>query len=627
MSSPDLSLLMTGATGMVGSTTLAHLLRLGVHCSVLVRSKHGHSPASRLESILRRFETAWAARLPRPDVFDFDLVTPEQGADARLLKRQAGRWDAMLHCAANLSFAPASQSPCNEPYRTNVGGTESVLSLVRDLKIPRLHHVSTAYVCGQREGRVFENENDIGQSFANDYEHSKSIAESKVTKAAAECWFDTLTIYRPSIVIDRSGLAPVSNDRTIHGAFSMYQSLAARFGLPNLASDESWFGKLGFGGLERKNLVEVDWVARVIAAIIHQPKWDGRTIHLTAIDGTSIKDLETAFQQATSDWLTTRSSLSGKNTNGSVFAQSQTSGEAKPKTAPDPLARAAEPFVATFLPYFRDDPTFDRRQIDEVITGEKLPPPPVIGTDAILEIANRWAGASSGATKRPHPIRPIADKQVPSSRLRKPFESSATDNQPAPNAGDLGHARQCNDDVVICGFDVRLPGHVNGIADFEELLFDGRSAIEPMPVERLDRSLYFDARRQMTGKTYSDRGGCVDDLPPDSELQHQIDLLGRFDVTHTQLAHVAASALRHAFGDADVGTKSRWNPNRAGVFVGHSGGTRDGGPLAMATLADEAVGVLEDTDVGQKIGPATRNRLRQRVAEAIRSNRPTSNDR
>jgi hypothetical protein len=64
-----------------------------------------------------------------------------------------------------------------------------------------LLHLSTAYVCGERSGRVAEGELDVGQRFANGYESSKAEAERLVRAAQQQGGISAVA--RPSIVVGR----------------------------------------------------------------------------------------------------------------------------------------------------------------------------------------------------------------------------------------------------------------------------------------------------------------------------------------------------------------------------------------------------------------------------------------
>ncbi len=602
-------LLVTGATGMVGSYVIAEMMKRSkesgseVNLIAVARAKGKLSAADRIDAILSKFEDHWGQALPRPIVMQGDLLQPGLGlgkSDSKLIRKSCNR---VLHSAASLSFAPASESPDNEPYRTNVDGTENLIKLCTNVGIESFHHISTAYVCGIRSGRVLENESNVGQDFANDYERSKTIAESMVEDAFGS---KSLTAYRPSIVIDRTGLAPVSGDRTIYGAYSMYQMLASRFGLPE---DGVWFRNLGFEGDERKNLIDVDWIARAIATIVDDQRHHGVTHHLTTTDGTSIKTLDSAFRIATEKWL------SGRRVSPRREAANQ---QTIPGSVKQEIDQMADPFVRTFLPYFRDDPTFDRTNIDRVIATTDLDPTPSIGQDQLLDMIQNWSAPIPSKKKSTGPSSTSKARVVDLVKDPVSVESSTkskTDKEES-NA----------DDVVICGYAVRLPGGVDDANDFRELLFGGKSAIAKMPSDRLNRSLYFDSQRGIPGKTYTEMGGCVEPKPLSKRVEKEIKKLGKFDLTHRQFAQVATKAFRATFGVDRLNQLDGIDVGRAGVFVGHSGGTESGGPLAMATMAEAASSLIDQTQIGSALDQRAKRKLIDSMTDSIRSNRPKRTD-
>lgn len=180
---------------------------------------------------------------------------------------------------------------------------------------------------------------------------------------------------------------------------------------------------------------------------------------------------------------------------------------------------------------------------------------------------------------------------------------------------------EINDSIVVVGHAVRLPGGINSVADFERLLFAGRSAIDEMPAERFDRALYYDAQRGLAGKAYTELGGCVSSEPLDAMVEDRISELGTFDLTHRQFAQVAVRAWEE--GLARVSGLA----GRSGVYVGHSGGTDQGGPLAMARLAELAVDHLRGIESFQSFGESVAVGVMSSVVKRIQQNRPRTADR
>ena len=326
--------LLTGGTGLVGGLVLAQLMRNEIPVALVVRGNRRQLAVERVDILMRRLEERFGRLFVRPVVLEGDMCQPGLGlsdADRRWIAANCG---SVIHSAANLLFRPASEHPDNEPYRTNVEGTRYLLEVMISAQITEWHYVSTAYIAGLRSGMILEQESNVGQQFGNDYERSKTLAEQMLTQSTA---IRSLTIYRPSIVIDLHPTTSMRSDQTINSAFVMFQTLSQRFGLPERGE---WFRRLGFGGEERKNIVTVDWVATMIAQIYRRPALHGSTYHLTSPNGTSASLLEDGFRAAV-----------------------QNSGAKLPPRRAEAMAlidEHAAPFVAAFKPYFRDDPKFDR---------------------------------------------------------------------------------------------------------------------------------------------------------------------------------------------------------------------------------------------------------------------------
>ena len=151
--------------------------------------------------------------LPRPVVIEGDLLSKGlglEGADVRWLSRHC---TSVIHNAASLSFH--SRERDDEPWLSNVTGTRQVLDLCRRTGIRQFHHVSTAYVCGLRNGRILESELDAAQEFGNDYERSKIEAERMVRDAD---FLSPVTVYRPSIIV---GDSRTGRTTTYHGFYAL----------------------------------------------------------------------------------------------------------------------------------------------------------------------------------------------------------------------------------------------------------------------------------------------------------------------------------------------------------------------------------------------------------------------
>ena len=173
--------LLTGATGLVGGFLLRYLLDADVSIAVPVRATRSESPAARIDAVMRRWEELSGCSLRRPVVLEGDLCKPFLGLDRDSRRWIANHCDRVVHNGASMTFRENQRT--GEPFRTNVDGVRNLLDVCQDAGIRQFHHVSTAYICGLRTGRVLETELDLGQENGNVYEKSKMVGEKLVRGA------------------------------------------------------------------------------------------------------------------------------------------------------------------------------------------------------------------------------------------------------------------------------------------------------------------------------------------------------------------------------------------------------------------------------------------------------------
>lgn len=193
--------LMTGATGFVGGAIALELLdRTSDHVVAVVRRGRGADPTARLRKALREMAVGYdrthllGAVDSRVSAVEGDITEPGCGVDGSTL----GGFDQFWHCAASLRYEEEFRE---EIERHNVDGTEHAIDLVRQLNVPTLNYISTAYVAGARSGVVLEEPSTRLDLANNVYEASKMRAEQLV---AAEGEMRRVRILRPSIVIGHS---------------------------------------------------------------------------------------------------------------------------------------------------------------------------------------------------------------------------------------------------------------------------------------------------------------------------------------------------------------------------------------------------------------------------------------
>ena len=280
-------LLLTGATGLVGRHLLRDLLAADVPVAAMVRP--GKGPAT-LEGIMGHWEQQAGRSLPRPIVIEGDLCLPDVVPDESQRHWLSAHCDQILNCAASMTFREDKRG---EPFRTNVDGTRHLLELCRSRGIRRFHQVSTAYLCGLRQGRIMESEVDVGQELGNVYEQSKLKAEKMVRSAD---FLVERTFYRPASVVGDSATGYVTSFHGFYLPLQLAHAMAGR--VPVAEMNQRFFARLGLKGDEGKNLVPVDWLSQAIVYLVTHPEHHGRTYHLASSDPVPVVEVQQVIREA-----------------------------------------------------------------------------------------------------------------------------------------------------------------------------------------------------------------------------------------------------------------------------------------------------------------------------------------
>ena len=168
-----LTILVTGAAGLIGGEVCARLAARGHRVLAMVRR-------------CKEVRGNDGALVPVAQVLAGDVTEPLMGLNPAQLSA-----DIVIHCAASLEF----DAPEAVLQAVNVEGTRNALALAEALGADFIH-VSTAYVCGLTQGPIPEGPVPAGTQFANRYEASKARAEAAVAASGLR-----FAIARPSIVL------------------------------------------------------------------------------------------------------------------------------------------------------------------------------------------------------------------------------------------------------------------------------------------------------------------------------------------------------------------------------------------------------------------------------------------
>jgi nucleoside-diphosphate-sugar epimerase len=272
------SLLLTGATGLIGHQVLARLLARGRRVVALVRN--GANDLARLESLLAPLgiDVRHDLRRGMLGLLAGDIC---KGIDA-LSGPLRGSVDSIIHAAACTRFDADHDG---NPHQTNVDGTDRLLAWAEAHDVARLHLLSTAYVCGR--GRP-ENVHSVPETpaardpvdgFHNAYERSKWRCERLCCDWARQNPARALTILRPSIVVGEYASGRTTRFTGFYLAVRAAEAVAALLHRRDVGGAPPVL-RLQGRPEGRQNIVPVDYVADMIAAIACDRRHHGRVYHL-----------------------------------------------------------------------------------------------------------------------------------------------------------------------------------------------------------------------------------------------------------------------------------------------------------------------------------------------------------
>lgn len=174
----DKKILVTGATGFVGSYLVRLLLEKGYKIRGLKRST---SKFDLLYDIKDQVE--WV------DVDINDVVGLEDAFEGVT---------HVCHCAASISFHPRD---VRQMHKTNVGGTTNIVNLCLHKNVKKLIHISSIAALGRSKDRLDLNEKCqwIESKDNSNYAITKHLAEQEVWRGTAEGL--ATVIVSPSVVV------------------------------------------------------------------------------------------------------------------------------------------------------------------------------------------------------------------------------------------------------------------------------------------------------------------------------------------------------------------------------------------------------------------------------------------
>lgn len=209
-----------------------------------------------------------------------EITQRDVGLDSRALGELRDEVHTVVHAASGYHLGVDKR----RTEELNIDATRRVLEFCGALpRLRRLHHVSTAWVCGDRSGVILEDELETGQHFQNTWQRTRFVAELEVRRQMNRI---PTTIHRPSLVVgDRhsGALGRMAGP-------SFFVSLCMREPARVLAHcDDPRTMPL--------HIAPIDYVAEAIAAADGVAWTQGRTLHLTDPNPLTVGDAVRLIQE------------------------------------------------------------------------------------------------------------------------------------------------------------------------------------------------------------------------------------------------------------------------------------------------------------------------------------------
>ncbi|MFJ8019183.1 thioester reductase domain-containing protein [Streptomyces sp. NPDC096311] len=263
---PPRRILLTGATGFLGSHMLLDLLRHSdAHVYCLVRAADEEAALGRLGEALKGYELPWSSEVRRRvTVLPGDIRRPHLGLSDELWTTLTHELDSVVGVAAAVDFLRGYQSL----RQSNVVGSLTLAELAATGRPKPLHHISSIAVFNE-VGITAMGEDDplahVDRLVAG-YDQTKWAAEVALRRARDHGLI--VTALRPGGIggHTRTGAYnPQDLSSGLLSAFGRFRTVPA-------------FNHL--------NAAPVDWVSRVAVGVVCEPDAWGYDYHLTGVPNT-----------------------------------------------------------------------------------------------------------------------------------------------------------------------------------------------------------------------------------------------------------------------------------------------------------------------------------------------------
>jgi acyl-coenzyme A synthetase/AMP-(fatty) acid ligase/nucleoside-diphosphate-sugar epimerase len=297
--------IVTGATGYLGSHLVFEILQAYPQDAIVCLARgNAQEPATlRVHQAVRIAARTSSTLLTENAIgkLHCTAINPLQAgaADAALLSSCLADFPAdtrrvFWHLAASVSFV---ESEAGELHRINYEGSLRCLELACAAGAHEFNYVSTAYVAGDRSGRIEAELSAAPPRFCNPYEASKFAAERMVRDFCRERGLP-MRIFRPSIIAGHSCTHLSSSDSGIYkyadlllGFWEDTRKYARRHAVSELTVVVPDGTTL--------NVIPVDICAREMLQVAQSATSLGAVYHLTSRNHIPTRHFHLAFSELT----------------------------------------------------------------------------------------------------------------------------------------------------------------------------------------------------------------------------------------------------------------------------------------------------------------------------------------
>lgn len=268
--SPARTVLVTGATGVIGSAVVPLFLREpGTRVRLLIRAESEARLQERLGELLGfwQLDGAELVRSGRLRALRGDACLPRMGLSDGEYLALAGEITHLVDTVGDVKL----NRPLEEARAHAMGAVRNAVELARAAQargqFVKLDWVSTVGVAGRMPGLLREEPVTAAREFHNSYEAAKAGAEDFLLAEMARGL--PATIHRPSMVVGDSATGRIIRFQVFYHLCEFLSGRRTLGFVPDL-------------GDCRLDVVPVDYVARAIHAVSGRPETAGRIFHLCA---------------------------------------------------------------------------------------------------------------------------------------------------------------------------------------------------------------------------------------------------------------------------------------------------------------------------------------------------------